>query len=124
VRQRSEKGHQRVAVATAPPLQGEPAVRRTGRDAGLSARRADGRRADRGPPTHWASISFVPATSPIRSCGTQHDQLSVGQPLLRLEWNVIASAGLVALDLLLRLDRFPCFRIDKLAVHAMPGLAV
>jgi len=44
--------------------------------------------------------------------------------LLRLEWNVIASAGLVALDLLLRLDRFPCFRIDKLAVHAMPGLAV
>jgi hypothetical protein len=36
--------------------------------AGIAARR------------RMASISFVPTTSPIRSCGTQHDQLSVGQP--------------------------------------------
>src|SRR5580693_1097454 len=58
---------------------------------------ADGRRADRGPPTHRASISFVPTTSPIRSCGTQHDQLSVGRapwqtnPLVRLNYSAAGS---------------------------------
>jgi hypothetical protein len=45
---------------------------RAGRDTGLSARRAGGRRGARGPPTHRASISFVPTTSPVRSCRTHN----------------------------------------------------
>jgi len=75
----------------------EFADRRVGRDAGLSAPRVDDRRADRGPPTHRASISFVPTTSPIRSCGTRHDQLSVGRPpwqtnpLVRLNYSAAGS---------------------------------